>query len=249
MTRERRSILKLEKVVKQAYAEDKSSDKMYTSLYDLISAIIVIKFIARNSIETDEIAHRLATDIYLRLNDGTGWSITSWTKYLWLRSKDYASKYVNETRGVEFSIDDIVDQDYYIRNNFTSMQKSLNYESNLIKRQELLDNIGLLFDKLINKYIRYESTHELYRDTVISVKSTIYLKLANQDMDKVTILSLFNYDKLDVDYIDTLSKIVILKLYSFLNNELVDDIDIDHLDTLYSISEYQLKDGASNVEL
>ena len=68
-------------------------------------------------------------------------------------------------------------------------------------------------------------------------------------MDKVTILSLFNYDKLDVDYIDTLSKIVILKLYSFLNNELVDDIDIDHLDTLYSISEYQLKDGASNVEL
>ena len=243
----KRSLIKLERVVKDVYAKDKSCDEMYTSLYELISAIISIKNIAFNYTEVDEIAHRLATDIYLRLNDGSGWSITSWTKYLWLRSKDYRDKYIRETRSVELEINDLVDQDYFISNNFKNMNRSLNYSAIQRQHEELLNYLPELFDKLINHYIKYTEEHELYRDTINSIKSTIYARLENSDNSLVCKISLFHYDDIDSNYISIISNIVVSKLYEYLNYSIDLDILEDNLTTLYQVGEFSLKEGAVSV--
>lgn len=243
----KRSLIKLERVVKDVYAKDKSCDEMYISLYELISAIISIKNIAFNYTEVDEIAHRLATDIYLRLNDGSGWSITSWTKYLWLRSKDYRDKYIRETRSVELEINDLVDQDYFISNNFKNMNRSLNYSAIQRQHEELLNYLPELFDKLINHYIKYTEEHELYRDTINSIKSTIYARLENSDNSLVCKISLFHYDEIDSNYISIISNIVVSKLYEYLNYSIDLDILEDNLTTLYQVGEFSLKEGAVSV--
>lgn len=243
----KRSIIKLERVVKEVYARDKSCDEMYTSLYNLVSAIISIKNIAFNYTEVDEIAHRVATDIYLKLNDGSGWSITSWTKYLWLRSKDYRDKYIKETRSVELSVEDRVDLEYFLSNNFKNMNRSMNYSSIQRRHEELLNYIPELFDKLIKHYIKYTEEHELYRDIVNSIKSTIYARLINSDNSLVCKISLFHYDEIDINYISVISTIVVTKLYEYLNYSVDLDILEDNITTLYQIGEFSLKEGAVNV--
>lgn len=243
----KRSIIKLERVVKEVYARDKSCDEMYTSLYNLVSAIISIKNIAFNYTEVDEIAHRVATDIYLKLNDGSGWSITSWTKYLWLRSKDYRDKYIKETRSVELSVEDRVDLEYFLSNNFKNMNRSMNYSSIQRRHEELLNYIPELFDKLIKHYIKYTEEHELYRDIVNSIKSTIYARLINSDNSLVCKISLFHYDEIDINYISVISTIVVTKLYEYLNYSVDLDILEDNMTTLYQIGEFSLKEGAVNV--
>ena len=243
----KRSIIKLERVVKEVYARDKSCDEMYTSLYNLVSAIISIKNIAFNYTEVDEIAHRVATDIYLKLNDGSGWSITSWTKYLWLRSKDYRDKYIKETRSVELSVEDRVDLEYFLSNNFKNMNRSMNYSSIQRRHEELLNYIPELFDKLIKHYIKYTEEHELYRDIVNSIKSTIYSRLINSDNSLVCKISLFHYDEIDINYISVISTIVVTKLYEYLNYSVDLDILEDNMTTLYQIGEFSLKEGAVNV--
>ena len=243
----KRSIIKLERVVKEVYARDKSCDDMYTSLYNLVSAIISIKNIAFNYTEVDEIAHRVATDIYLKLNDGSGWSITSWTKYLWLRSKDYRDKYIKETRSVELSVEDRVDLEYFLSNNFKNMNRSMNYSSIQRRHEELLNYIPELFDKLIKHYIKYTEEHELYRDIVNSIKSTIYARLINSDNSLVCKISLFHYDEIDINYISVISTIVVTKLYEYLNYSVDLDILEDNITTLYQIGEFSLKEGAVNV--
>lgn len=245
----KRSILKLEQVVKYVYSTDKSSDEMYTSLYNLISAIITIKNIAFNYTEVDEISHRLATDVYLRLNDGSGWTIKSWTKYLWLRSKDYRDKYVNETSNIELVVDDPVDLDYFITNTYKNMNRSLNYESLMNKREELLEELPSLMSSLITKYIKYTEDHVLFRDIVISVKSTIYSRLANNDYTIIRKISLFHYDEIDYSYIGLLSNIVISKLLEYLDCNLRFDILSENIDTLKQICEFNLKESATNVEI
>ena len=243
----KRSIIKLERVVKEVYARDKSCDEMYTSLYNLVSAIISIKNIAFNYTEVDEIAHRVAADIYLKLNDGSGWSITSWTKYLWLRSKDYRDKYIKETRSVELSVEDRVDLEYFLSNNFKNMNRSMNYSSIQRRHEELLNYIPELFDKLIKHYIKYTEEHELYRDIVNSIKSTIYARLINSDNSLVCKISLFHYDEIDINYISVISTIVVTKLYEYLNYSVDLDILEDNMTTLYQIGEFSLKEGAVNV--
>ena len=243
----KRSIIKLERVVKEVYARDKSCDEMYTSLYNLVSAIISIKNIAFNYTEVDEIAHRVATDIYLKLNDGSGWSITSWTKYLWLRSKDYRDKYIKETRSVELLVEDRVDLEYFLSNNFKNMNRSMNYSSIQRRHEELLNYIPELFDKLIKHYIKYTEEHELYRDIVNSIKSTIYARLINSDNSLVCKISLFHYDEIDINYISVISTIVVTKLYEYLNYSVDLDILEDNMTTLYQIGEFSLKEGAVNV--
>ena len=243
----KRSIIKLERVVKEVYARDKSCDEMYTSLYNLVSAIISIKNIAFNYTEVDEIAHRVATDIYLKLNDGSGWSITSWTKYLWLRSKDYRDKYIKETRSVELSVEDRVDLEYFLSNNFKNMNRSMNYSSIQRRHEELLNYIPELFDKLIKHYIKYTEEHKLYRDIVNSIKSTIYARLINSDNSLVCKISLFHYDEIDINYISVISTIVVTKLYEYLNYSVDLDILEDNMTTLYQIGEFSLKEGAVNV--
>ena len=243
----KRSIIKLERVVKEVYARDKSCDEMYTSLYNLVSAIISIKNIAFNYTEVDEIAHRLATDIYLKLNDGSGWSINSWTKYLWLRSKDYRDKYIKETRSVELYVEDRVDLEYFLSNNFKSMNRSMNYSAIQRRHEELLNYIPELFNKLINHYIKYTEEHELYRDIVNSIKSTIYARLINSDDSLVCKISLFNYDEIDTNYISVISTIIVTKLYEYLNYSVELDVLEDNMTTLYQIGEFSLKEGAVNV--
>ena len=80
----KRDIIALERRVKEVYAQDKSSPEMYTSIKELAAAILVVKNMAYNSTEVEEISHMLATDLYIKLNH-EGMKVEKWTKYIRLR--------------------------------------------------------------------------------------------------------------------------------------------------------------------
>ena len=108
----KRDIIALERRVKEVYAQDKSSPEMYTSIKELAAAILVVKSMAYNSTEVEEISHMLATDLYIKLNH-EGMKVEKWTKYIRLRLYRMRSDYLKETQGVEIQIDDPIEAEQF----------------------------------------------------------------------------------------------------------------------------------------
>jgi hypothetical protein len=105
---QKRDVIALERKVKEAFAKDRSSPEMYSTIKELAEAILVVKRMAFNATEVDEISHMLATDFYIKINH-EGLVVEKWTKYIRLRLYRMRNDYLEETRGVEIEISDIVE--------------------------------------------------------------------------------------------------------------------------------------------
>ena len=171
MSYHKRDIFALEAKVKQAYAENKASEQMYLAIKELATAILIVKKMSYDYTEIEEMSHIMATELYVKLNY-EDYEVHCWTKYIRLRLNKIRENYLNETRRVELSIDDIVDATRFRDSMFGSSmyaQSSIN-EFELIDFTEKLSGLVLY---IFDKYVRYRSETEEYEFVKLSFMFTI----------------------------------------------------------------------------
>lgn len=183
----KRDIFALERKVKDAYATDKSSGDMYTSIKDLASAILVTKRMAFDSTEVEEISHMLATDLYLRLNH-ENFVVTRWTKYIRLRLYRMRSDWLSETRGVELEIKDVVEADRFKQVLFGSSAQ-LGSRQNIIELEDAVSSLSGAFLECFDMYVRYREDTWEYTRVKMSVMLTIEDRIKH-NRDKIVLFKL-----------------------------------------------------------
>lgn len=171
----KRDIIALERKVKEAFAKDKSSPEMYTTIKDLAAAILVVKHMAFNSSEVDEISHMLATDFYIKINH-EGLVVEKWTKYIRLRLYNARSEYLSETRGVEFEINDVVEAEEFQQQMFHSADR-FRAEQAAMELDSVVNSMSNLALSIFDSYVHYKPDTAEYQFLKISVMFTIEDKL------------------------------------------------------------------------
>ena len=170
-----RDIIALERKVKEAFAKDKSSPEMYSTIKELAEAILVVKRMAFNSTEVDEISHMLATDFYIKINH-EGLVVEKWTKYIRLRLYRMRNDYLEETRGVEIEINDIVEAEKFRDSLFGSLA-STRVEQAVFELDDVVHSLADIALEIFDKYVHYREGTEEYELIKLSVMFTIEDKL------------------------------------------------------------------------
>lgn len=171
----KRDIIALERKVKEAFAKDKSAPEMYTTIKELAAAILVVKRMAFNSNEVDEISHMLATDFYLKINH-EGLVVEKWTKYIRLRLYNARSEYLNETRGVEFEVSDVIEAEQFRDQLFGSANR-FRTEQAAMELDSVVQSMSTLALEILDSYVHYKPGTTEYEFIKISVMFTIEDKL------------------------------------------------------------------------
>lgn len=227
MSYHKRDIFALEAKVKQAYAENKASEQMYLTIKELATAILIVKKMSYDYTEIEEMSHIMATELYVKLNY-ENYEVHCWTKYIRLRLNKIRENYLNETRRVELSIDDIVDATRFRDSMFGSSmyaQSSIN-EFELIDFTEKLSGLVLY---IFDKYVRYRSDTEEYEFVKLSFMFTIEDRIKHNRGRIV----LINLDNSYESYIRFIVNLVYKKLGIYLHRYLGEDQSrIDELNSL-----------------
>ena len=227
MSYHKRDIFALEAKVKQAYAENKASEQMYLAIKELATAILIVKKMSYDYTEIEEMSHIMATELYVKLNY-EDYEVHCWTKYIRLRLNKIRENYLNETRRVELSIDDIVDATSFRDSMFGSSmyaQSSIN-EFELIDFTEKLSGLVLY---IFDKYVRYRSETEEYEFVKLSFMFTIEDRIKHNRGRIV----LINLDNSYESYIRFIVNLVYKKLGIYLHRYLGEDQSrIDELNSL-----------------
>lgn len=227
MSYHKRDIFALEAKVKQAYAENKASEQMYLAIKELATAILIVKKMSYDYTEIEEMSHIMATELYVKLNY-EDYEVHCWTKYIRLRLNKIRENYLNETRRVELSIDDIVDATRFRDSMFGSSmyaQSSIN-EFELIDFTEKLSGLVLY---IFDKYVRYRSETEEYEFVKLSFMFTIEDRIKHNRGRIV----LINLDNSYESYIRFIVNLVYKKLGIYLHRYLGEDQSrIDELNSL-----------------
>lgn len=214
----RRDIFALERKVKEAYAKDKSSPEMYTTIKELAAAILVVKSMAYDSKEVDEISHMLATDFYIKLNH-EGLRVDKWTKYIRLRLYRMRSDYLKETQGLELTIDDPIDADEFadrcLGNGYFDASDQFS------ELQDVIDSLPDYFFKVFDKYIRYKKSSEEYRLVKISLMLTLEDQIKNKGSKKIILVGL---DESYETYIIFLINLIYKRIGVYLHKLLGEDL-------------------------
>lgn len=214
----KRDILALERRVKEVYATDKSSADMYLSIKELASAILVVKSMAYNSKEVDEISHMLATDFYIKLNH-EGMKVEKWTKYIRLRLYRMRSDYLKETQGVEIQIDDPIEAEQFAERCLGSSYSSDVREFELEDTMRSLPNC---FFSIYDKYIRYRKGSEEYRLVKLSIMFTLERRMRSGDNTAVVLVGL---DEVYEGYIEFMIKLLYKRIGVYLHKLFGEDLN------------------------
>lgn len=213
----KRDILALERRVKEVYAQDKSSPEMYTSIKELAEAILVVKNMAYNSTEVDEISHMLATDFYIKLNH-EGMKVEKWTKYIRLRLYRMRSDYLKETQGVELQIDDPIEAEEFAERCLGGYYQSISSE---VEMESVLDSLPEIFFQIYDKYVRYTKSSEEYRLVRLSLMFTLERRILTKDNNVVVLIGLdYTYES----YITFLINLIYKRIGVYLHKILGEDL-------------------------
>ena len=172
---QKRDIFALERKVKDAFANDKSSPEMYSTIKELAAAILVVKRMAFNSTEVDEISHMLATDFYLKINH-EGLVVEKWTKYIRLRLYKMRSDYLDETKGVELEVPDLIEAEKF-RDSLFGSSNSFRVEQATMELDDVLESLSEVVLNIFDKYVHYREGTNEYELVKLSVMFTIEDKL------------------------------------------------------------------------
>ena len=214
----RKDILGLEKKVKEAYAKDKSSPEMYTTIKELAAAILVVKSMAFNSTEVDEISHMLAIDLYMNINH-KGMKVEKWTKYIRLRLYRMRSNYLQETQGIELQIDDPIEAEQFMDRCMGGYQYKP--EGIDMELSSVLDYLPDYFFKIYNNYVRYSKSSEEYRLVKLSILFTIERRILTNNNDIVVLVGLdYTYES----YIKFMITLIYKRLGVYLHKVLGADL-------------------------
>lgn len=217
--------IELEDNLREICRTDPSNPELYTKIVDLALTIMMSRSLA-NYDEMDYIAHDLASDLYLKINQGEI-IIYNWRKYIRLRCMSYRDNF-RKMNGIQiFNIPDVVKEREMITNLY-SASLSLASMSNIREISDIVEEIPKIVDGIIDKVIKYKS----YR-TVGSIKLSVYLSLVNNKPVFIDTVS-----AADREYISFLCKVVKKNLFGYLCDELKD--------TSY-FNEWSLKDSLSDI--
>lgn len=218
MVGKKRDIFALERRVKEVYAQDKASPEMYTSMKELAEAILVVKRMAFDSVEVDEISHMLATDLYIKLNH-EGFKVEKWTKYIRLRLYRMRSDYLKETQGVEIQIDDPIEAEEF-------SERCLGYRSyhedeTNMELSSVIDSLPEYFFRIYDKYVRYSKDSEEYRLVRLSLIYSIERRINSKDN---TVVVLVGLDSSYETYISFLITLIYKRIGIYLHKILGEDL-------------------------
>jgi hypothetical protein len=187
----KRDIIALERKVKETFANDRSSPEMYSTIKELAGAILVVKHMAFNSTEVEEISHMLATDFYIKINH-EGLVVEKWTKYIRLRLYKMRSLYLDETKGIELEVKDIVEADQFRQVIFGSVNSATNQE--VLELESVIQSIPNILLEIFDKYVRYKIGSSEYESVKLSVMLTIEDKIKH-DRGRIVLIGLgFEYE-------------------------------------------------------
>ena len=214
----KRDIIALERRVKEVYAQDKSSPEMYTSIKELAAAILVVKSMAYNSTEVEEISHMLATDLYIKLNH-EGMKVEKWTKYIRLRLYRMRSDYLKETQGVEIQIDDPIEAEQFTER----CLGGYSYKPDGIDMElsSVIDSLPDYFFQVYDKYVRYSKSSEEYRLVKLSIMFTVERRIQFNEKDTVVLVGLdYTYESYVAFMITLIYKRIGVYLHKILGEDL-----------------------------
>lgn len=184
---QKRDIIALERKVKDAFAKDKSSPEMYTTIKELAAAILVVKRMAFNSTEVEEISHMLATDFYLKINH-EGLVVEKWTKYIRLRLYNVRSEYLDETRGVEIEVKDLIEAERF-RDTLFSSSNNFRVEQAAMELENVVESLSTIALNIFDNYVHYRKGTNEYELVKLSVMFTIEDKL-NYNRGRIVLVKL-----------------------------------------------------------
>lgn len=197
------NIFDLEKRVKEIYAKDPTDPELYIAIRELAERLLVVKKIALNRDEAQEISHNLATDLYLAVSNG--FQIVCWTKYVWKKLYKYREKYLNENKKQVLHIPEISKQE-----EFKAIHHgSRNYfrEIEFFEVEDLINSMPAYIKEVFKHYCRYDESTPEYTNLFLSVLATV----AAGD-GQVVIINLPAHLE---NYIRLLSRIIIRECYSY----------------------------------
>lgn len=214
----KRDIIALERRVKEVYAQNKSSPEMYTSIKELAAAILVVKSMAYNSTEVEEISHMLATDLYIKLNH-EGMKVEKWTKYIRLRLYRMRSDYLKETQGVEIQIDDPIEAEQFTERCLGG--HSYKPDGIDMELSSVIDSLPDYFFQMYDKYVRYSKSSEEYRLVKLSIMFTVERRIQFNEKDTVVLIGLdYTYESYVAFMITLIYKRIGVYLHKILGEDL-----------------------------
>lgn len=215
---QKRDIIALESKVKEAFATDRSSPEMYSTIKDLASAILVVKRMAFNAKEVDEISHMLATDFYIKINH-EGLVVEKWTKYIRLRLYRMRSDYLGETRGVEIEINDLVEAERF-RDSLFGSSNTTRVEQAAFELEDMVKSLAEIALEIFDKYVHYRKDTEDYELVKLSVMFTIEDKF-KYDRGRIVLVKLGQeYEA----YVKFMVNLIYKRLGVYLHKMLGDDL-------------------------
>lgn len=230
--------IELEADIREICAVDPSNPELYSKIKEL--AIIIMEnrdMVPLNARE--EIAHDLAANLYLRVNNGT--VVYYWRKYIRLECLKFRSSYRTINNTQFFEVSDVVNKREMVKRMFAG---SLEISSLLDVKEidEVFDEIPYLVNKIIDKSVRYTA----FRDCG-NIKLAILIHLNKYDKDD----KCYYYGKSkasDINYISAISKIITINSLKYICNELKDTKYFDELSLNYGLSAvgYENLEGVRN---
>lgn len=210
--------IELEADIREICAIDPSNPELYSKIKEL--AIIIME--NRDMVPLDareEIAHDLAANLYLRVNNGT--VVYYWRKYIRLECLRFRGEYraINNTQF--FEAPDVINKREMVKRLFAG---SLEISSLLSVKgiDEVFDELPYLVNKIIDKSVRYTS----FRDCG-NIKLAILIHLNKYKECR------YRYHgkakSSDINYISAISKIVFVNSLKYICDELNDTQYFDEL--------------------
>lgn len=198
------SILSLEAEVKRIYAEDPASPELYTAIYNLAEKILVLKRIVKIRAEVHELAHNLASDFYIKLNN-EDWTVVCWTKYIRLMLLSYRSKYYDETSKCQLTIDDVNKLEDFTNTIYNSSKFTMSKYSTL-EIEDFIDTLPDFIFKHYDKIVRYKKNSIEYCDYKISVLTSLI-------RNEIVCIG----KRTDREYVEFLTKMIMKRLQNYMN--------------------------------
>lgn len=214
----KKNILALERKVKELFENDKSNPELYLAIKDLAEAILVVKGMAYNYIEADEISHNLASDLFMKLQEG--FVVWKWTKYIWMRLYNYRSSYINETRSTELYVEDLVDLDKMKHIVFPQAEATFN-GYNFYELESVVKSLPVRIKEIYDKYVRYKLESDEYTKIWMSIMLTVNYNKGFLNIDRII---LFELDELYENYVRFMINLISKRLTVYLHKICGDDL-------------------------
>ena len=163
------------KEVEDVYEREDSDPILYKKIRELAVGLIIVNDMGRYRHEIENIAHRLAKDMYMRIKDGELHVEYSWKRYIEKTLRGHQKDYLQETRKQIFESRDPYEKSQ-LKQTALSSSLSLMQDYKKVEIKDFLERLPNLVKKFYDSLCKFSQDYPYYNDLYISLALSIIKK-------------------------------------------------------------------------